>query len=146
MEIPLGDIGSSKSDEELKQMPFIQMYLIKGCTDEQYELCAQKLTEAVANNLEVTLPRMVRVTFNEISESYMSVDGEDKDTIAPTLILQLGPNRSDAATAACMRDAIEAVHESFDVPKEKIRFYVHHLPGENFAIGGVKKNFNEKVK
>ncbi len=126
-------------------MPFINLYIRQGCKPEEIERCVKSVTAAVADNLENTLPRMVRISIYEIPESYMTEGGGAPDSAAPTLILQLGPGRSDEAVARCLSAVVEAVHQSFGVPKSKVRFYVERVPGENFAIGGKLKNFNKKV-
>jgi len=122
------------------------MYIRQGCKAEEIEHCVKSVTAAVADNLENTLPRMVRISIYEIPAIYMTDGGEAPDTAAPTLVLQLGPGRSDEAIANCLSAVVEAVHQSFHVPKNKVRFYVERVPGENFAIGGKLKDFNKKVK
>ena len=123
-------------------MPFIDMYVKQGLSDLQIRKTVESVTAAVAGNLENTLPRMVRISVYELPENCCYAQGER----APSLKLQLGPGRSDEAVARCIEAVVSAVHESMDIPKEEVRFYVERVPGENFAIGGKLKNFNEKVK
>lgn len=122
-------------------MPFINMYLKQGLSPEQTRACVREVTAAVAGSLENTLPRMVRVCIYEIPAEYMSDGGRAPDSFAPTLILQLGPGRSDEAVQACLRAVVSAVHRTLDIPEETVRFYIERVPGSHFAIGGKLKNF-----
>lgn len=126
-------------------MPFINMYVRQGIQEEQIRQMVPAVTAAISDNLENTLPRMVRITIYEIPAAYMTDGGAEPDTAAPTLVLQLGPGRSDEAVAKCLKAVVDAVHRTLEVPAEKVRFYVERVPGENFAIGGKLKDFNKKV-
>ena len=126
-------------------MPFINMYVRQGLTSVQTRQLAGEVTSAIANTLENTLPRMVRISIYEIPAHYMRDGAEQPKTPAPTLVLQLGPGRSDEAIDRCLDAVVDAVHWTLAVPKESIRFYVERVPGENFAIGGKLKDFQKKV-
>ncbi|WP_325199186.1 tautomerase family protein [Oscillibacter sp.] len=127
-------------------MPFINLYMRRGLTDNQARELVQTVTAAVADNLENTLPRMVRISIYEIPESHLYAGNASPDLAAPTLVLQLGPGRSDEAVGRCLEAVTDAVHRTLSVPREEVRFYVERVPGENFAIGGKLKNFQERVK
>ncbi len=127
-------------------MPFVNLYAKAGLTEGQIERAVQEVTAAIADNLENTLPRMVRISFYEIPTGYFHAEPSTPDSCTPTLVLQLGPGRSDEAVAKCVDAVAEAVSHSLDCPKADVRFYVERVPGENFAIGGKIKDFNKKVK
>lgn len=127
-------------------MPFINLYMRRGLEDSRAQELVRAVTAAVADNLENTLPRMVRISIYEIPESHLYAVTSAPDSAAPTLVLQLGPGRSDEAVGWCLEAVTEAVHRTLSVPREEVRFYVERVPGENFAIGGKLKNFHKKVK
>ena len=126
-------------------MPFINLYVKQGLSDCELRQITKSVTEAVATNLENTLPRMVRVCIYEIPAKYFYAAPRSESTRAPTLTLQLGPGRSDEAIVKCVNAVVDAVHKSLSIPREEVRFYVERVPGENFAIGGKLKDFSKKV-
>lgn len=126
-------------------MPFVNLYVRQGISSAQTRQLVSDVTAAIADNLENTLPRMVRISIYEIPSPYMRDGAGQPETPAPTLVLQLGPGRSDEAVDRCLTAVVEAVHQALDTPKESVRFYVERVPGENFAIGGKLKDFQKKV-
>lgn len=126
-------------------LPFINLYMRQGLAGAQARELAERVTAAVADNLENTLPRMVRISIYEIPDSHLYAGDCPRTSAAPTLVLQLGPGRSDEAVGRCLEAVTDAVHRALDVPREEVRFYVERVPGENFAIGGKLKDFNKKV-
>ena len=130
-------------------MPFVTIYMRKGCDDLAVAACMKEISEAGAEIMENTLLRMVRVSIYDIP-SYRIFEGGvlvAEDDIAPTVFFDIGPGRSDEAKAAFMAKITEILHRNLGVPKERVRAYVkdNDRP-ENFCIDGKVKDFSEKVK
>ncbi len=130
-------------------MPFVTLYLRKGCEDAAVDTCMREISEAGADIMENTLLRMVRVSVydipaNRIYEGGKLVAGND---IAPTVFFDIGPGRSDEAKNKFMDRIADILHKNLGVPKERVRAYVKDNDHpENFCIDGKLKDFSKKVK
>ena len=126
-------------------MPIVNLTVKKGCSDAALADCMKALTDAIASNLENTLPRMIRVSVTEVPDNRV-VQGEQKvEHCIPTAVFQLGPGRSDVAIEKCMQAMVNAIHLTLDVPKDDVRVYITAVEGDHFAIGGKAKDFSIKV-
>ena len=126
-------------------MPIVELSIKKGCKDEDISNCMKAITDAIASNLENTLPRMVRVTVTEMEEKYIYQGLDHPVGIAPTAIFQLGPGRSDEMIAKSLKEIAQAIHTHLHEPLDQIRVYLNLIPGDTFSIGGKIKDFNKKV-
>lgn len=120
-------------------MPIVNMMMKKGCSEERIERCMKEITNAIASNLEKTLPRMVRVTVMEIPEQYCLIGDERPASWHPTLTFDIGPGRSEESIQKTMHAIIDAVHDSLDVAKEDISLSIIMTPNEHFTIAGKVK-------
>jgi len=126
-------------------MPIIELTLKKSCcSDENIAACMKGITSAVADNLENTLPRMVRVTVTEVEDKYILQGGKRTPGSCPTVMFQLGPGRSDEMIAKALKGITDAIHQHLGTPLEDIRVYLNLIPGEWFSIGGKVKDFGVK--
>lgn len=117
-------------------MPFINMLIKEGAPNDRIELCMKNITSAIAENLDKTLTRMVRVTVMEIPEQYWLIgDGRPK-SLQPTLTLDIGPGRSEESIQRTMHAVVDTIAETLEVPKEDINFAIIQTPNEDFTIGG----------
>lgn len=109
-------------------MPFITLYLPRGCDDGALETSMREITAAGAELLENTLERMIRVTVLEADPERVYQGGAQAEKLAPTVLFRVGPGRSAGA-------------------KEDVRAYVlDNEEGHHFCIGGKHKDFSKKVK
>ena len=130
-------------------MPFVTLYLRKGCDDAAVEACMREITEAGAETMENTLLRMVRVSVYDIPGHRIYEGGKivAEDDLAPTVFFEIGPGRSDEAKNLFMDQIADILHKNLGVPKERVRAYVRDNDHpENFCIDGKLKDFSKKVK
>lgn len=129
-------------------MPFVTIYLRKGCEDAAVEACMREISEAGASILENTLLRMLRVSVYDIPGSRIYEGGRlvEEDDLAPTVLFDIGPGRSDEAKHAFMAQIAQILHKHLGVPRERVRAYVKdNEHPENFCIDGKLKDFSKKV-
>lgn len=117
-------------------MPIVNMLLKEGCAEERIERCMKEITNAIAQNLEKTLPRMVRVTVQEIPEQYCLTGHQRPSSWKPTLTFDIGPGRSEESVQKTMHAIIDAVHASLGVAEEDINLSIIMTPNEHFTIAG----------
>ena len=130
-------------------MPFITLYIKKGCDDAAIEACMREISQAGADIMENTLLRMVRVSVYDIPANRIYEGGRlvAEHDLAPTVFFDIGPGRSDQAKNAFMAKISEIFHRNLGVPVERIRAYVKdNEHPENFCIDGKLKDFSKKVK
>lgn len=77
-------------------MPFITLYLPRGCDDGALETSMREITAAGAELLENTLERMIRVTVLEADPERVYQGGAQAEKLAPTVLFRVGPGRSAA--------------------------------------------------
>ena len=96
-------------------MPFITLYLPRGCDDGALETSMREITAAGAELLENTLERMIRVTVLEADPERVYQGGAQAEKLAPTVLFRVGPGRSAGAKDAFMdgagRDGIRHVSQ-----------------------------------
>ena len=83
-------------------MPFITLYLPRGCDDGALETSMREITAAGAELLENTLQRMIRVTVLEADPERVYQGGAQAEKLAPTVLFRVGPGRSAGAKDAFM--------------------------------------------
>lgn len=130
-------------------MPFVTLYLRKGCDDAAVEKCMREISDAGANTMENTLLRMVRVSVYDVPSNHIYEGGKPvaADDIAPTVFFDIGPGRSEAAKNSFMEQIAEILHRNLGVEKNRVRAYVEdNEHPENFCIDGKVKDFSKKVK
>ena len=120
-------------------MPIVNMTIKEGCAEEKIERCMKEITNAIAGNLEKTLPRMVRVTVQEVPEKYWLLGGERPASWQPTLTFDIGPGRSEESIQNTMHAIVDAVHTSLEVKKEDVSLAIIMTPNEHFTIAGKVK-------
>lgn len=129
-------------------MPFVTLYLRKGCDDAAVEKCMREISAAGAETMENTLLRMVRVSVYDIPGNHIYEGGnpvEDGD-LAPTVFFDIGPGRSEEAKQSFMEQIAEILHRNLGVEKRRVRAYVEdNEHPENFCIDGKLKDFSKKV-
>lgn len=117
-------------------MPIVNMLLKEGCPEERIQRCMKEITNAIAGNLEKTLPRMVRVTVQEVPQQYYLVGHEHPYSWKPSLTFDIGPGRSEESVQKTMHAIIDAVHTSLEVDKKDISLAIIMTPNEHFTIAG----------
>lgn len=128
-------------------MPFVTLYLPKGCDNQALEKSMREITAAGADTLENTLPRMVRVPVFEADPARVYEGGAHTDTLHPVVLFRIGPGRSGEAKDSFMNQIAEILHNNLNCPKENVRAYVmDNEEGHHFCIGGKPKDFTKKVK
>lgn len=128
-------------------MPFVTIYLPRGCDDAALERSMRQITDAGAEILENTLERMIRVTILEADPARIYQGGEHTEPLTPTVLFRIGPGRSAGAKDAFMGEIARILSEQLGCPKETIRGYVlDNEEGHHFCIGGKHKDFSKKVK
>jgi len=128
-------------------MPFVTLYLPRGCDDAAIEKSMREITAAGADTLENTLERMVRVTVFESDPERVYQGGEQAKDLMPTVLFRVGPGRSAAAKDFFMNQIAEILHNNLNCPKDSVRSYVmDNEEGHHFCIGGKAKDFTKKVK
>ncbi|MPM33760.1 hypothetical protein SDC9_80338 [bioreactor metagenome] len=128
-------------------MPFVTLYLPRGCDDAAIEKSMREITTAGANTLENTLERMVRVTVFEADPERVYQGGEQARGLKPTVLFRVGPGRSAQAKNSFMNQIAEILSNNLRCPKEDVRAYVmDNEQGHHFCIGGKHKDFTKKVK
>lgn len=125
-------------------MPIVELTIQPGSRDEDIAACMKAITASIAGNLEKTLPRMVRVTVTEVEEKYILQGHAHPQQIAPTVMFQLGPGRSDAMIEKTLQEIVEAIHVHLGAPEEQIRVYLNLISGDSFSIGGKVKDFGKQ--
>lgn len=120
-------------------MPIVNMMMKQGCEEQKIENCMKQITKAIADNLEKTLPRMVRVTVTEIPERYWLIGDKRPESCQPTLTFDIGPGRSEESIQKTMCAIVDAVHESLEVKKEDVSLAIIMTPNEHFTIAGKVK-------
>lgn len=129
-------------------MPFITIYLRKGCDNAAIEKSMKEISNAGADIMENTLLRMVRVSVYEVPAHRIYEGGKivNRNEIIPTVFFDIGPGRSDEAKNAFMAEITNILNRNLGVPKEKVRCYVRdNEHPENFCIDGQLKDFSKKV-
>lgn len=128
-------------------MPFVTLYLPRGCNNEAVEKSMREITTAGANTLENTLERMVRVTTFEADPERIYEGGEQISDLRPFVLFRIGPGRSAAAKNSFMNQIAEILNRNLGCPKSSVRAYVmDNEKGHHFCIGGKAKDFTKKVK
>lgn len=128
-------------------MPFITLYLPRGCADDALETSMREITQAGAELLENTLERMIRVTVLECDPERSYLGGAPTRELRPTVLFRVGPGRSAGAKDAFMDAIADILHRNLGCPKEDVRSYVlDNEQGHHFCIGGKAKDFTKKVK
>lgn len=128
-------------------MPFITLYLPKGCDDAALEKSMREITTVGADLLENTLERMIRVTVFEANPERVYENGVQTDKLIPTVLFRVGPGRSDEAKNEFMRQIAEILNRNLGCAKEDVRAYImDNQEGHHFCIGGKPKDFSKKVK
>lgn len=128
-------------------MPFVTLYLPRGCDDAAIEKSMREITAAGANTLENTLERMVRVTVFEADPARVYQGGTQATGLKPTVLFRIGPGRSPEAKDSFMNQIAEILSSNLRCPKEEVRGYVmDNEKGHHFCIGGKHKDFTKKVK
>lgn len=128
-------------------MPFITLYLPRGCDDGALETSMREITAAGADLLENTLERMIRVTVFEADPERVYQGGAHTEPLKPTVLFRVGPGRSAEAKDAFMAQIAEILSRNLGCPKENVRSYVlDNEEGHHFCIGGKHKDFSKKVK
>lgn len=128
-------------------MPFVTLYLPRGCDDAAIEKSMREITAAGANTLENTLERMVRVTVLEADPERVYQGGVTAADLKPTVLFRVGPGRSAEAKDSFMNQIAEILSGNLRCPKEAVRAYVmDNEEGHHFCIGGKHKDFTKKVK
>lgn len=128
-------------------MPFVTIYLQKGCNDAAIVKSMREITEAGASTLENTLTRMVRVSVFEAEEARVYQGGIPVTGATPTIIFNVGPGRSQEAKNLFMAQIAEILELNLGISKESVRAYIMDNGNpDNFCIGGQLKDFSKKVK
>jgi phenylpyruvate tautomerase PptA (4-oxalocrotonate tautomerase family) len=128
-------------------MPFVTLYLPKGCDDKSLEKSMKEITAAGADILENTLPRMVRVTVFESDPERVYEGGTHVDELHPVVLFRIGPGRSGKAKDEFMNQIAQILHTNLHCKKENVRAYVlDNEEGHHFCIGGKPKDFTKEVK
>jgi len=128
-------------------MPFITLYLPRGCDDGALETSMREITAAGANLLENTLERMIRVTVLEADPQRVYSGGKQADRLTPTVLFRVGPGRSAQAKDAFMDQIADILSKNLGCDKQDVRSYVmDNEEGHHFCIGGKHKDFSKKVK
>ena len=128
-------------------MPFVTLYLPKGCSNKALEKSMREITVAGEKTLENTLMRMVRVTVFESEPERVYEGGRHTDGLYPVVLFRIGPGRSPEAKDSFMDQIAQILHENLNCPKEHVRGYVlDNLVGLHFCIGGKPKDFTKEVK
>lgn len=128
-------------------MPFITLYLPRGCDDGALETSMREITAAGAELLENTLERMIRVTVLEADPERVYQGGAQAEKLAPTVLFRVGPARSAGAKDAFMDQIASILSRNLGCAKEDVRAYVlDNEEGHHFCIGGKHKDFSKKVK
>ena len=130
-------------------MPFVTLYLRSGCDDSAVETCMREISQAGAEIMENTLLRMVRVSVYDIPGNRIYEGGKlvGEDDLAPTVVFDIGPGRSDEAKTRFMDRIADILHENLGVDNRRVRAYVRdNTRPENFCIDGKQKDFSKKVK
>lgn len=120
-------------------MPIVNMAIKKGAPENKITECMKEITNAVAGNLEKTVPRMVRVTVDEIEESQWYVGDEHPSSLHPLLTIDIGGGRSDESIDNTLKAIVNAVADSLEVSKSEISIYRIKTPDEHFTIAGKVK-------
>ena len=128
-------------------MPFITLYMQRGCKDEDIEKSMKEITEAGEEILENTLKRMIRVTVLEADPDRVYKNGEKEEKLAPTVVFRTGPGRSAEAKDRFMKRISEILQRNLGCEADQVRAYVmDNEDGHHFCIGGKHKDFGKKVK
>ena len=128
-------------------MPFVTLYLPKGCNNKALEKSMREITAAGADTMENTLTRMVRVTVFEAEPERIYEGGRHVKELYPVVLFRIGPGRSPEAKDSFMDQIAQILHENLKCPKENVRGYVlDNEEGHHFCIGGKPKDFTKEVK
>lgn len=128
-------------------MPFITLYVPRGCDDGALEQSMREITAAGADLLENTLERMIRVTVLEADPDRVYQGGKKAQGLTPTVLFRVGPGRSAGAKDAFMAQIAAILSRNLGCPREDVRAYVlDNEEGHHFCIGGKHKDFSKKVK
>lgn len=128
-------------------MPFITLYVPRGCDNGALEQSMREITAAGANLLENTLERMIRVTVLEAAPDRVYQGGKTAQGLVPTVLFRVGPGRSAGAKDAFMEQIAAILSQNLGCPRENVRAYVlDNEEGHHFCIGGKHKDFSKKVK
>lgn len=128
-------------------MPFITLYLPRGCGDAALETSMREITAAGADLLENTLERMIRVTVLECDPPRAYHGGVPAQQLEPTVLFRVGPGRSAQAKDAFMDQIAGILSRNLGCRREDVRGYVFdNEEGHHFCIGGKPKDFTKKVK
>lgn len=128
-------------------MPFITLYLPRGCEDGALEASMREITAAGAELLENTLERMIRVTVLEADPSRVYEGGAQTEKLVPVVLFRIGPGRSAGAKDAFMDRIAGILSRNLGCEKADVRAYVmDNEEGHHFCIGGKHKDFSKKVK
>lgn len=120
-------------------MPIVNMMIKKGASEDKIERCMKEITKAVADNLEKTVTRMVRVTVDEISEKSWYIGDEHPMSLHPQLTIDIGGGRSDESIDNTLKAVINAVSETLQIPKNEVSLIRIKTPDEHFTIAGKVK-------
>lgn len=120
-------------------MPIVNMMIKKGAPENKIEKCMKEITKAVADNLEKTVPKMVRVTVEEVPEKSWYIGDGHPDSLKPQLTIDIGGGRSDESIDNTLKAIVDAVSRSLSVPKTEVSLIRIKTPDEHFTIAGKVK-------
>ncbi len=128
-------------------MPYLYLFMPKGCDDRAVEKSMREISEAAADNLENTLLRMVRVAIYESEPEKIYEGGKRVTRLCPAVVFRVGPGRSTEAKERVVEAVTESLHRNLGCAREDVRCYIlDNDEGHNISIGGVPKDFSVKVK
>ena len=120
-------------------MPFITLYLPRGCDDGALETSMRGDHGGRCRLLENTLERMIRVTVLEADLERVPRAGLRRKPLPPTVLFRVGPGRSAGAKDAFMDQIASILSRNLGCAKEDVRAYVlDNEEGHHFCIGGLK--------
>jgi phenylpyruvate tautomerase PptA (4-oxalocrotonate tautomerase family) len=122
-------------------MPLVNLYIKKGCTEDEINQSLKGITGAIATTLENTKPRMVRITVTEVGENEFIQGSSSGSSCMPTVILTVGPGRSSNAINKCVREICSSLSSVLRIDTNDVRVYFTPVLGDHFSIGGKAKKF-----
>lgn len=120
-------------------MPFINMTIKEGCPEEKIERCMKDMSNAIAENLDNTKLRMVRVTVMEILEKDMIQGDETPESWHPCMTFDIGPGRSEESIQRTMKAIVESCANALEIDKRDVNLSIIRTPNELFTIAGEVK-------